>query len=240
MNVLVAQLAHAKAKIEKAQDYARDLNSQFGSVPAQLCAIERRIEEIEQELKCLPADPRFRKSLVATVLTGSRLTSKGAKRTVELRKELLALQDRQREFQREQSQLAAANESVRRAHEWAAKLERALSMKQRKKASLEELKAAAASNAAGQRAMAASIKRQLALDPFCPYCGCSIDEAPAPHADHIYPVAKGGRSVSRNMVWVCSECNTKKRDLTLATFVRKFGLDRDQIEKRLIALGKDT
>ncbi len=67
----------------------------------------------------------------------------------------------------------------------------------------------------------------------------AVPWAITPHADHIHPLSKGGRSVAGNMVWVCANCNSMKRDLTLAGFVRKFGLDRQAIENRLQQLGKE-
>jgi 5-methylcytosine-specific restriction endonuclease McrA len=106
------------------------------------------------------------------------------------------------------------------------------------KGKLENLKAAAAANSRAQRIQAESVKQQLARSPFCPYCAAPIGADP--HVDHIYPISKGGRSVSRNMVFVCSACSTKKGDLTLAGFTRKFGLHRDEIERRLLDLGKDV
>jgi hypothetical protein len=42
----------------------------------------------------------------------------------------------------------------------------------------------------------------------CPYCGGALGNLP--HADHIHPVAKGGHSTKRNMVYVCRECNALK------------------------------
>jgi hypothetical protein len=41
------------------------------------------------------------------------------------------------------------------------------------------------------------------------------------------------------MVKVCASCNSKKSDLTLREFIEKFKLQRDVIEERLIALGKE-
>ena len=71
----------------------------------------------------------------------------------------------------------------------------------------------------------------------CPYCGGGLGAQP--HADHIYPVAKGGLSTIANMVLVCAECNNKKAEHTLTAFIRLYGLDRGAIETRLTELGKD-
>lgn len=135
------------------------------------------------------------------------------------------------------SRLAGVQGAVERQANWIAKIETALARRKRKKDKESELKAAAALNVHQTRRVAASVRKQLEKQPHCPYCGGSIGDTP--HADHIYPVAKGGRSVPRNMVWVCADCNLKKRDLTLTGFVRKFEYDRVAIEARLDGLGKD-
>ena len=71
----------------------------------------------------------------------------------------------------------------------------------------------------------------------CPYCGNSLGDSP--HQDHIYPIAKGGMSVEKNLVYVCQDCNLKKSELTLNQFINICGLDRDFIESNLDKLGKD-
>ena len=86
------------------------------------------------------------------------------------------------------------------------------------------------------REVAKSIKDKLNSDHSCPYCGGSLGEQP--HADHIYPISKGGFSTLDNMILVCEECNIKKKDLTLQQFLEEYNLDRDKIEKVLKSLGK--
>ena len=44
------------------------------------------------------------------------------------------------------------------------------------------------------RKLAESVKGQLDIYDHCPYCGGNIGIEP--HADHIYPVSKGGRSTT--------------------------------------------
>lgn len=100
-----------------------------------------------------------------------------------------------------------------------------------------ELRAAAAAGTEEQRKVGASVKRRLDRQSWCPYCGGSLGADS--HADHIYPVGKGRRSIPKNMVYVCAECNTKKGSLTLQAFIREFNLDRETIESRLEELGKD-
>lgn len=87
------------------------------------------------------------------------------------------------------------------------------------------------------RNLAQSIRRRLPTNHNCPYCDGPLGENY--HADHIYPVSKGGQSRESNMVNVCETCNLKKKDDTLNTFIRKYGLNRDSIERSLIKLGKE-
>jgi 5-methylcytosine-specific restriction endonuclease McrA len=107
----------------------------------------------------------------------------------------------------------------------------------RKRLKHEELKIRAKRNEDEVRAMASSVKRSISeIEHACPYCGGELGQTP--HADHIYPVSKGGLSVSKNMVMVCSKCNLKKKDLTLREFITKFSMNRSEIENRLDELGK--
>jgi 5-methylcytosine-specific restriction endonuclease McrA len=87
------------------------------------------------------------------------------------------------------------------------------------------------------RAKASRIKRSLASQDGCAYCGGSLGDEP--HADHIYPLSKGGLSVLENLVLVCGRCNIKKGTMTLVQFIHAHRLDRDAIEARLRVLGKD-
>jgi 5-methylcytosine-specific restriction endonuclease McrA len=109
--------------------------------------------------------------------------------------------------------------------------------KRKKAAALELLRAKAASLDGTARDLADSIKRKLATQDGCPYCGNHLGATP--HADHIYPLSKGGHSVIANMVMVCAECNIKKGAMTLRAFIIKHKLDREVVEKRLHRLGKD-
>lgn len=87
------------------------------------------------------------------------------------------------------------------------------------------------------RNVAASVKTHLPTNHPCPYCGAPLGSNY--HADHIYPVAKGGLSTEQNMVNVCAKCNLTKGQLTLSAFVRNNDLDRDVVEGRLHELGKE-
>ena len=87
------------------------------------------------------------------------------------------------------------------------------------------------------RELASTVRWQLPEQETCPYCDLPLGRDR--HADHIYPVSKGGLSVPENMVWCCSECNMKKTDMTLARFTEVYLMDRSAVELRLRRLGKD-
>jgi len=81
------------------------------------------------------------------------------------------------------------------------------------------------------------IKSQLRKFKVCPYCEGDLGDVP--HADHIYPVSKGGLSTKENMVYICQSCNSSKSDKTLNVFIKSKGFDRDKVEGNLDLLGKD-
>jgi 5-methylcytosine-specific restriction endonuclease McrA len=87
------------------------------------------------------------------------------------------------------------------------------------------------------RQKGAGVRKQLSMSKDCPYCGKPIGSKP--HADHIYPVSLGGRSEDWNMVYVCSQCNFSKRDMTLMGFIIRRGLDAQVIHGRLASLRKN-
>jgi hypothetical protein len=101
-------------------------------------------------------------------------------------------------------------------------------------------KAIIASAKGKTRDAANSIKRELRKQAKefhkCPYCNEDIGKNP--HCDHIYPVSHGGLSTLHNMVYICSSCNLKKKDYTLREFISINGLNRDEIERNLLMMGK--
>lgn len=84
---------------------------------------------------------------------------------------------------------------------------------------------------------ALKVKIKLQKNHSCPYCG--NDLGLQPHADHIYPIARGGLSTRSNMVYVCATCNLNKKDKTLKMYIDEYKLNRDEIEARLTELGKE-
>jgi 5-methylcytosine-specific restriction endonuclease McrA len=99
-----------------------------------------------------------------------------------------------------------------------------------------ELKARVAAAEKKSRETGWTVKRKLHPNEYCPYCFGRIDDCG--HADHIYPIVKGGLSTETNMVIVCSTCNSRKGPLTLRQFIERYGLDRDAVEAALTLLGK--
>jgi len=111
------------------------------------------------------------------------------------------------------------------------------------------LKAQASKNKDGQRHLMSKFRTQteysFQLERYdaCPYCELKFESSSLNsnvQLDHIYPVSKGGHSVIENLVFICSECNSKKSDLTLAIFCSKVNLDRDKVTNNLLKLGKDV
>mgnify|MGYP003650507635 CR=1 FL=1 len=100
-----------------------------------------------------------------------------------------------------------------------------------------DLKAKVAKIDSKSRNFANIIKTQLIKMSDCPYCGKAMNDDC--HADHIYPIFKGGISTRKNMVYICSNCNIKKGSKTLNQFIKKYTLDREFIESNLNLLDKD-
>lgn len=83
-----------------------------------------------------------------------------------------------------------------------------------------------------------NLESQLTVINKCPYCGRTLNKDNA-HHDHIYPVSKGGKSFSNNLVYICSDCNLKKGNLTLTKFLKKMGYDSTFVFNNLDKLDKD-
>jgi 5-methylcytosine-specific restriction endonuclease McrA len=100
--------------------------------------------------------------------------------------------------------------------------------------------AAAAAHFGKTRDLADKIKvalqAQLHITKDCPYCGLPLGDTM--HADHIYPVSKGGLSTTENMVLICDKCNLQKGNKTLRQFISAYNFDRERIESALELLGK--
>lgn len=105
-----------------------------------------------------------------------------------------------------------------------------------------DLKARAAQSEDDVRKQARSqrnrISIQLAIYKRCPYCSILLSQGEA-QLDHIYPVSKGGKSTSKNLVFICRDCNAKKSNLTLRAFLRKQNFQEPIVHEALHLLGKE-
>lgn len=199
--------------------------------------IRVRISQIETEVAKLRAVRQKKDGLLGDLLGLTEQPESVRTRVAELERERRSLEDRSWDLERLESKVQGLETSLSRARLWTEKVGSAVQRKRRQKESVLNLRAAAASNSQATRRVGTTVKRRLAKQASCPYCGGPLGNDP--HADHIYPVSKGGRSVPKNMVYVCSKCNGLKRDLTLAVFIRTFSLDRSAIERRLEELNKE-
>lgn len=57
------------------------------------------------------------------------------------------------------------------------------------------------------------------FDGLCAYCG-----NPADSWDHVVPISEGGRTEPSNVVPACISCNSKKRNMNVWEFLRKYDL----------------
>lgn len=87
------------------------------------------------------------------------------------------------------------------------------------------------------RELARRLRSSLRRWKKCPYCGGELGSDP--HADHIYPVSKGGLSTRENMVLICERCNLRKGRLTLLSFLDRYHLDAERVVRVLREMGKD-
>lgn len=234
---LKKHLAEAHARVTSLESSLAECRAKVRSAPWQLQEIRRNLSELDTRLSQLRDMRQPKKGMLGSLFGLTEQPPDVKPQIAALESQHLALRNQQWELDRLENSMKYWKSSVERAQSWLAKLEEAVVQKQRKKDSLIELRAAAATNSLENRKVGESVRRRLLRQPWCPYCGGPL--GPDSHADHIYPVSKGGRSVPKNMVYVCSECNGLKRNLTLTGFIRKYGLDRAAIESRLELLGKE-
>ena len=112
----------------------------------------------------------------------------------------------------------------------------------KEKEKLYELQARVASNVKEKRELAKKFRRDLHKQLFkvagCPYCDGLLTDKNA-HLDHIYPIAKGGLSTLKNLVFVCNLCNLAKTDSVLRKFLQQVGFNEQQVYDRLDILHKE-
>ncbi len=144
------------------------------------------------------------------------------------------------EFEELKKHEARVSQTRRQALNKIAKMDQAEQILLRKRHREERIAATAAAHLGKTREHADKIKPTLTgqteFSQDCPYCGLPLSVSA--HADHIYPVSRGGQSTVENMVLICDRCNNRKADMPLREFMNKYNLDRDRIEATLEKLGK--
>jgi 5-methylcytosine-specific restriction endonuclease McrA len=244
INLKTSSLQTLETEFSRVSGLILKIESELSAIPknhlsaqSRLEVINRRLRQIELEITELRRVKKPSSGVFGKLFGQTEVTPEAMKKILMLRNESDCLQEEEIIRRGEASVVSSKQSSLLTQRKWLKTLEEAIGRRRRKIDSLNELKAAAATTEKRSRQVGASIRKQLEHQSNCPYCGGQLGETP--HADHIYPVAKGGRSTPRNMVWVCADCNLKKGKLTLTGFIRKFQLDRARIERHLDNLKKD-
>ncbi|MGA2467924.1 MAG: HNH endonuclease [Thermodesulfobacteriota bacterium] len=238
---LEEDLTSARERLAKMESSLVELREQESISQQQLQDITKKLDVVSERLSRLRTTQQARPGFFGSLLNLTEIPPENQReiRSLEVEASLLNLEKRKydRLLQNLTHSIKIHQEAVWPQRSRVSGLEKAVARKAREEEKLAELRAAAAGNVEQNRKVGASVKRGIEKQPWCPYCGGPLGENP--HADHIYPVSKGGRSVPKNMVYVCSNCNALKRNLTLSGFVKKYKLDRSTIENRLEELGKE-
>lgn len=247
VDLRTASLPRLDALLTQANEHVTTLEALLAKHHAELgnVNVSRRLSEIDTRLTQIRSawDLRLEATMKPKGILGKLIgipgqpSEKDKSEFDSFRNETADLEKEQRQLELHDASTRRLEDSLKSARSWSLKVQRAMDRKRQKRDAVIELRAAAATSADSSRQVGAAVKRKLPRQPWCPYCGGPLG-ADA-HADHIYPVAKGGRSTPRNMVYVCAACNQKKNNLTLAGFIRKYSLDRTVIESRLEELHKE-
>jgi 5-methylcytosine-specific restriction endonuclease McrA len=228
-----AQLQDEIGRLERiAERYRWQPQPNYSVLELERNKLTDHINQIQTTIQRLRDDPH-NKCKVLFGLGGMRWTDSCESQCSRLKGEINTLVVRRSEITERLKQGQLALRRLENTERALLKAKRAMA----KYTSVDALKLRAERSEKEIRRKAISIKRKLQSDhSLCPYCGGPMsDDA---HADHIYPVVKGGLSIEPNMVIVCSTCNLRKRGLTLREFIKAFKMNRDEIERRLEALGK--
>jgi 5-methylcytosine-specific restriction endonuclease McrA len=234
-------------ELEQKETVLRRLSEAIGYTEDQYASDADRAAVIWNEIKELESSVTPRQGLLGRVFPSNtsqdlrkRLAVKNLERNKLLQRmwEASEIETRKRSLADQVSQCRAKISSLKRSAAASEERERRTIERQAKaNERLLTVKAKAAAFDEASRDLASQVKKRLSVQTYCPYCGGKLGAEM--HADHIYPLSKGGLSISSNMVFVCVTCNMKKRDMTLNTFIRKFNLVRADIERRLDRLGKE-
>ena len=71
----------------------------------------------------------------------------------------------------------------------------------------------------------------------CPYCEIPTDYLSG-EVDHINPVSMGGTNATANLIMVCGECNRKKGNRPLKSYLEMIGRSPEAVGDWLINEGK--
>jgi 5-methylcytosine-specific restriction endonuclease McrA len=207
---------------------------------ARIKQIEAEIDELEKRIIQIQRSKTYKKrkpGVVNFLLGEFELNDKGekelgvAKESMDLLRKKRSLLSAKPHHERPYIQ-----SQIGRKRDFLQAIESQIALLEKRKEKDLSIKNKAAQNTQQKRKLGSRVKYGLETSE-CPYCFSSLSQAA--HADHIYPIAKGGESVPSNMVLVCESCNLKKSDLTLQQFIKKYSLNRDKIEEKLAALGKE-
>jgi chromosome segregation ATPase len=200
--------------------------------------LETQIALIRIQIRNLEQEKKVKSGFLNTLLREKEITPEANRKIDSLRGDLDKYQSQLNSLpDLNQNRIAFKKEQLKRKREVLTKVNARIQSLEDKKESIVVLKNQAAKQIKEKRQIGDNVKRRLTKNENCPYCGEIISDSG--HVDHIYPVSKGGHSVAKNMVHVCSDCNMKKSNLTLTMFIKRFHLDRDDIEERLTELKKD-
>lgn len=237
----------SKARVEELEIAARDPSRGVFARLLDLDRVRRELRKAKAELADLEwSAQRHRRPATDAVMENAlreeeRRLHHARRMNVAVVEEISRRQDKAARDAADTAAEKSAQEALKAARAQAA-AERRAKVKGHQKEELRRLRAIAASVAGKSRERADELKsvlrRQLLVSPNCPYCAATISEDTA-HLDHIFPISKGGLSVEKNLVYVCSDCNEAKAALTLATFIKQRKLDRSRVEMTLEELGKE-
>jgi len=205
---------------------------------AELESLEKKESENYSKISKLKLQKQPKTGLINRLLLENEIKPEALKEINRLEQEQITLRTKIRTLESLKIKKQSYNsDSIKYKQEFIEKLDARITFLESKKDKLDSLKNKAAKTSLERRVIGDTIKRKIPKNSECPYCGIAITSTA--HADHIYPISRGGESVVKNMVYVCSSCNLKKKDYTLNQFIDKFNLDRDAIFGKLKSLKKD-